>query len=115
MIASGPAIPSAKRTNLDAVHFDLDLCEAILDGYLTVASGFLGLGSSLSTGLHPSDPRTWTAISDGPSRGDAFRTSRKDYNLHRAAVQFRLTASIEAQMDEIRALVQRLGADIGTR
>ena len=42
-----------------------------------------------------------------------FRTHRTDHNLHRAAVQFRLTASVEAQMDGIRALVRRLGADIG--
>ena len=104
-----------EETNLDAVHFDLGLCEAILDGYLTVARGFLSRWDlhylpdcirliPLELGLR--------FLTDHLEGDIYFRTNRKDHNLHRAAVQFRLTASIEAQMDGIRALVQRLGADI---
>ena len=37
-----------------------------------------------------------------------FRTSRPGHNLHRARVQFSLCASIEAQLPELTALVQRL-------
>ena len=104
-----------EETNLDAVHFDLGLCEAILDGYLTVARGFLSRWDlhylpdcirliPLELGLR--------FLTDHLEGDVYFRTNRKDHNLHRAAVQFRLTASIEAQMDGIRALVERLGADI---
>ena len=92
-----------EETNLDAVHFDLSLCEAILDGYLTVARGFLSTWDlhylpdcirliPLELGLR--------FLTDHLEGDVYFRTSGKDHNLHRAAVQFRLTASIEAQMDE---------------
>ena len=105
-----------EETNLDAVHFDLGLCEAILDGYLTVARGFLSRWDlhylpdcirliPLELGLR--------FLTDHLEGDVYFRTNRPDHNLHRAAVQFCLTASIEAQMDAIRALVRKLGADIG--
>jgi hypothetical protein len=37
-----------------------------------------------------------------------FKASHPEHNLHRAVVQFRLAASIEAQEAELRRLVQQL-------
>ena len=94
-----------------AVHFDLELCEAILRGYVSVAHRFLSDADyahipdairllSLELGLR--------FCSDHLAGDVYFRTSRPRHNLHRALVQFRLTESIETQMPEIEALVERL-------
>ena len=97
------------------VHFDLDLdldlAEAVLQGYLGVARGFF-------------TPADLEAIPDAIAllpfelglsfltdhlAGDVyFRTERPGHNLHRALVQFRLAASVERQRAAIEALVERL-------
>ena len=95
------------------VHFDLDidLAEAVLQGYLGVARGFL-------------TPADLKAIPDAIAllpfelglrfltdhlAGDVyFRTERPGHNLHRALVQFRLAARVERQRAAIEALVERL-------
>ena len=104
--------PAGEETSdLDAVHFDLDLAEAVLQGYLGVARGFL-------------TPADLEAIPDAIAllpfelglrfltdhlAGDVyFRTERPGHNLDRALVQFRLAASVERQRDAIQALVERL-------
>jgi Ser/Thr protein kinase RdoA (MazF antagonist) len=100
-----------ETTNLDAVHFDLDLAEPVLQGYLGVARGFL-------------TPADLEAIPDAIAllpfelglrfltdhlAGDVyFRTERPGHNLDRALVQFRLAASVERQRAAIQALVERL-------
>jgi Ser/Thr protein kinase RdoA (MazF antagonist) len=100
-----------ETTNLEAVHFDLDLAEAVLQGYLGVARGFL-------------TPADLEAIPDAIAllpfelglrfltdhlAGDVyFRTERPGHNLDRALVQFRLAASVERQRAAIEALVERL-------
>ena len=100
-----------ETTSLDAVHFDLDLAEAVLQGYLGVARGFL-------------TPADLEAIPDAIAllpfelglrfltdhlAGDVyFRTERPGHNLDRALVQFRLAASVERQRAAIEALVERL-------
>ncbi|MEB3272090.1 MAG: aminoglycoside phosphotransferase family protein, partial [Synechococcus sp.] len=94
-----------------SVHFDLELCEAILEGYITVAHRFLSEADyhhiaaairllSLELGLR--------FFSDHLAGDVYFRTSRPRHNLERALVQFRLTESIELQFDAIGALVERL-------
>ena len=100
-----------ETTDLDAVHFDLDLAKAVLQGYLGVARGFL-------------TPADLEAIPDAIAllpfelglrfltdhlAGDVyFRTERPGHNLDRALVQFRLAASVERQRAAIEALVERL-------
>lgn len=96
---------------LDAVTFDLTLCEALLEGYGTVAHRFLG----------PADHRyLYDAIrllsfelglrffTDHLAGNVYFHTQRPGHNLDRALVQFRLTESIEAQERDIRGLLERL-------
>ena len=97
--------------NLDAVTFDLTLCEALLEGYGAVAHRFLG----------PADHRyLYDAIrllsfelglrffTDHLAGNVYFHTQRPGHNLDRALVQFRLTESIEAQERDIRGLLDRL-------
>ena len=94
-----------------SVQFDLELCEAVLEGYIGRAHHFLENADydhipdairllSLELGLR--------FFSDHLAGDVYFRTSRPRHNLQRALVQFQLTRSIESQLDEIRALVERL-------
>lgn len=93
------------------VQFDLGLCEAILEGYISAASPFLTPADydhipdairllCLELGMR--------FLSDHLAGDLYFRTSRPRHNLQRALVQFRLTESVETQMGEIRAIVERL-------
>jgi Ser/Thr protein kinase RdoA (MazF antagonist) len=96
-----------------SVRFDLQLCEAILQGYIAAARPFLTAADydhipeairllSLELGLR--------FLSDHLAGDLYFRTSRPRHNLQRALVQFRLTESIETQLAQIRAIVERLRA-----
>ena len=94
-----------------SVRFDLDLCRAVLQGYLGAAR------SSLSDAdLDHIVPATRLIsfelglrfFSDHLAGDTYFRTNRPGHNLDRARVQFKLTESIEAQDAEIRAIVEGL-------
>jgi len=97
--------------DLDAVRFDLDLCRAILEGYLSVAAPFLSPADyayiydairliAFELGL-----RFFTDHLEG---NVYFKARHARHNLDRALVQFRLTESIEAQEAEIRAVIAAL-------
>jgi Ser/Thr protein kinase RdoA (MazF antagonist) len=99
-----------ETTDLEAVRFDLELCEAILSGYLSMARGFLNQADyryifdairliSFELGLR--------FFSDHLAGNIYFKARHRQHNLDRALVQFRLTESIEAQEEAIRALVER--------
>ncbi|MEA5475155.1 phosphotransferase [Synechococcus sp. CCY9201] len=98
--------------NPEAVQFDLGLCEALLEGYLSVARQFLTTADhqylyaairliAFELGLR--------FFSDHLAGNVYFKTSDPLQNLRRAQVQFRLVESIEAQEGPIRALLKRLG------
>ena len=98
------------------VRFDLQLCEAILEGYITAARPFLTAADydhipdairllCLELGLR--------FLSDHLAGDLYFRISRPRHNLQRALVQFRLTESVETQLGEIRAIVERLRRSAG--
>jgi hypothetical protein len=95
----------------DAVRFDLELAEAILEGYLGVAGSFL---SESELRYIPDAARLISFelglrfFSDHLAGNVYFRTHSPGHNLDRALVQFQLTASIEAREAEIRALLARL-------
>ena len=104
--------PAGEETlSLDNVRFDIDLCQAILSGYLSVAGGFL---SDWDLHYLPDCIRLIPLelglrfLTDHLSGNVYFHCTRKDHNLHRAAVQFRLTESVEEQMPELRLLIDRL-------
>jgi Ser/Thr protein kinase RdoA (MazF antagonist) len=95
----------------EGVSFDLEFCQAMLQGYLGAARSCLSTADldhifdaarliSFELGLR--------FFSDHLAGDSYFRTSRPGHNLDRARVQFRLTESIEAQEAEIRAIVDAL-------
>jgi len=100
-----------ETTDLDAVVFDLELCEATLQGYLTATKGTLRPQDfdylfaairliPLELGLR--------FLTDHLAGNPYFKVKRPGHNLDRARVQFKLTQSIEQQADQIYAIIDRL-------
>ena len=96
---------------LDDVSFDMEICEAILTGYLSVAGGFLSDWDlhylphcirliPLELGLR--------FLTDHLEGDVYFRCDRPGHNLQRALVQFRLTEAVEQQFNALEQLVARL-------
>ena len=105
--------------DIEAVTFDLELAEAILEGYLGVAGSFL---SEAELRYIPDAARLISFelglrfFSDYLCGSTYFKADRPRHNLERALVQFALTASIEAQLPALRQLVERLaGQPIASR
>ena len=100
-----------ETTDISSVCFDLELAEAILDGYFSAASGLL---SPVEIALIPDAARLISFelglrfFTDHLRGNTYFKASRPNHNLQRAQVQFQLSASIEAQLPELRALVEQL-------
>ena len=104
--------PAGEETlTLDDVEFDMNLCEAILKGYLSVAGGFLNDWDlhylphcirliPLELGLR--------FLTDHLEGDVYFRCDRPGHNLQRALVQFRLTEAVERQFSALEDLVKRL-------
>lgn len=98
-----------------AVGFDLELADAILAGYLSVAGSFL---SPTERHYIPDAARLISFelglrfFSDYLQGNPYFRAEDPKHNLRRALVQFQLTASIEAQLPELRRLVERHAAPV---
>jgi Ser/Thr protein kinase RdoA (MazF antagonist) len=95
----------------DPIHFNLDLCQAVLEGYLGSARAWLSADDldlifdatrliSFELGLR--------FFSDHLAGDIYFRCARPGHNLERALVQFKLTESIEAQEQAIRRIVKGL-------
>ena len=98
---------------LEAVQFDLDLADALLEGYLGVAGSFL---SEVERGYIPEAARLISFelglrfFCDHLQGDTYFKADYPDHNLQRALVQFQLSASIENQLPQLRALVERHAA-----
>ena len=96
---------------LDDVHFDLDLCRAMLSGYLPLARPFL-----TSTDIDYFYDAIWLItlelglrfFSDYLAGNIYFKCKYPRHNLDRALGQFRLLESIELQEKEIRAAISGL-------
>jgi Ser/Thr protein kinase RdoA (MazF antagonist) len=94
-----------------SVYFDPDLCEGILQGYLSVAKTFLTVQDydylfeatrliAFELGLR--------FFTDYLAGNVYFKTQYPEHNLTRALVQFQLTASIESQESTLRRMIQDL-------
>ena len=100
-----------EASDLGAVRFDLELCSAILEGYLSVARGFL---SSADLTYLPACIRLLPYelglrfLTDHLEGDRYFKVDRSGQNLDRALVQFTLMRSIEDQAEAINALVRHL-------
>ena len=91
------------------VRFDPDLCRAILRGYLSQARDFLTHGDydylfdairliAFELGLR--------FFTDYLAGNVYFKARRREHNLARALVQFRLTESIESQEKNLRLIIR---------
>jgi Ser/Thr protein kinase RdoA (MazF antagonist) len=95
----------------DRVCFDLDLCRAVLQGYLAEARSFLQPADYdyLFDGIRLIALELGLRFFTDYLAGDTYFTTRyPDHNLNRAIVQFKLTESIEAQETAIRAIIDEL-------
>ncbi|MGC9393555.1 MAG: phosphotransferase enzyme family protein [Anaerolineae bacterium] len=92
----------------DAVRFETDLCQTILEGYLAEARHFMTgkdydyIYDAMRLIAFELGLRFFTDYLEG---NVYFKTKDAEHNLRRALVQFRLTESIEAQAGAIRAIV----------
>lgn len=91
------------------VYFDTDLCQGILEGYLSVAKAFLTENDyaymydairliAFELGLR--------FFADYLAGNVYFKVKHPEHNLERAIVQFKLTESIESQEIQIRKIIQ---------
>lgn len=100
-----------ETSELEGVRFELSLAEAILQGYFSVAGSML---TKAEVELIPDAARLISFelglrfFTDYLNGSTYFKASHREHNLQRAMVQFALTASIEQQLDALRAMVQRL-------
>lgn len=110
-VARSAANPTGEDApDLNRVHFDLSLFEAVAAGYLREASAFL-IDQELA--MLPISVQVITFelglrfLADY-LRGDTyFRIRYPAHNLHRARVQFKLLEKIEAAEDKMAALINR--------
>lgn len=104
--------PAGEETeSWDGVYFDTDLCQGILQGYLSVAKAFLTENDyaymydairliTFELGLR--------FFADYLAGNVYFKVKHPEHNLARAIVQFKLTESIESQEAQIRQIIQDL-------
>jgi Ser/Thr protein kinase RdoA (MazF antagonist) len=91
--------------------FDAILCRAVLEGYLSLAGGFLTpndifyVYDSLRMITFELGLRYFTDYLEG---NVYFKVKRPDHNLLRALVQFRLAESIESQEKDIRDIIREV-------
>ena len=100
-----------ETTDWQQVEFDLELAKAMLEGYLSLAKGFL-------------TPQDYDYLYDGIRliafelglrfftdylAGNVyFKVKHPEHNLDRALVQFQLTSSIEAQEASLKAMIESM-------
>jgi hypothetical protein len=95
----------------EAVRFEPDLCQAILQGYLSQASAFLTdndydyLYDAIRLIAFELGLRFFT---DHLAGNVYFKVKYPEHNLSRAIVQFKLTESIESQSTTIRTIIRDL-------
>lgn len=102
--------PAGEETeNWESVYFDTELCQGILQGYVSVAKAFLTENDyayiydairliAFELGLR--------FFADYLAGNVYFKVKSPEHNLKRALVQFKLTESIESQEAIIRKIIQ---------
>jgi Ser/Thr protein kinase RdoA (MazF antagonist) len=100
-----------ETTEIDGVHFDLELCQAILEGYLGEAQRFMTgadyayLYDAVRLIAFELGLRFFTDYLEGDVY---FKARYPEHNLMRALVQFKVAESIESQADQIQGIVAAL-------
>ena len=95
----------------DKVRFDAEICQDVLQGYLSIARDFLTISDyeymydairliAFELGLR--------FFTDYLAGNVYFKTKYPEHNLNRAMVQFKLTESIESQETAIRDIIEEM-------
>lgn len=104
--------PAGEETlDLRSVFFDMDLCEAIVKGYMVYARSFLTDADRqyLYDGIRLIAFELGLRFFADYIAGNVYFNTRYDeQNLNRARVQFKLTDSIEARESKIRGLLEKV-------
>ncbi len=93
----------------DRVRFEPELCKAVLQGYFSVAKGFLTrcdyefIYDSIRLIAYELGVRFFTDYLEGDVY---FKVKDREHSLRRALVQFRLTESIESQAQDLRTIIR---------
>jgi hypothetical protein len=93
----------------EMVRFDPELCQAILQGYLSLARDFLTesdyeyLYDSIRLIAFELGLRFFTDYLEG---NVYFKANHQEHNLARALVQFKLTENIESQKEAIQFIIR---------
>jgi Ser/Thr protein kinase RdoA (MazF antagonist) len=108
-LRSGCNLLGEETDEWETVRFDVDLCQTILEGYLSQARDFLTdydydyIYDGIRLIAFELGLRFFTDYLAG---NIYFKVKHPDHNLLRALVQFRLTESIEAQASAIQTIVK---------
>jgi hypothetical protein len=108
-LRSGCNLAGEETEEWETISFDTDLCQGILQGYLSIAKSFLLEKDyiyiydairliSFELGLR--------FFADYLAGNIYFKVKYPQHNLNRALVQFKLTQSIESQETAIRKIIQ---------
>ncbi len=102
-------------TDYEAIHFDTDLAEVILEGYISVAREFLTAAdyAYMYDSIRLLTFECGLRFFQDYLAGDVyFKVRHPEHNLQRAVVQFKLTESIEAQESTLRQVIAGLRPDV---
>jgi hypothetical protein len=108
-LRSGCNLMGEETEQWERVHFDPDLCKAILQGYLSMAREFLTendfayIYDSIRLIAFELGLRFFTDYLEG---NVYFKVRHPEHNLARALVQFKLAESIELQETVIRNIIR---------
>ena len=101
--------PTAEdETDLSTVRMRMDYYEALVEGYLSMAMGFLTeteVGNLSMAGKVITIETGVRFLTDYLSGDEYFRIHRADQNLDRCRAQFALAASIDGQFDKMLKVV----------
>lgn len=109
MIRSGTNAAAEDETDLSRVHARLPIFEALVDGYLSAARSFLNdaeIAHLALSGQVITFEIGLRFLTDFLAGDVYFKTKRPTHNLERAANQFALVRSLQAQRSSMEALVQ---------
>ena len=109
MVRTTTTTAAEDERDLSAVSMDIDYFEALVNGYLETASGFL-LPKEIE--LLPLSGRLITFeiglrfLTDYLEGDTYFKTHREGQNMDRCRKQFKMVASMEEQMEDMQAIVE---------
>ncbi|MPZ16332.1 MAG: phosphotransferase [Luteitalea sp.] len=112
LVRTATAAAAEDEQNLDKVCARMDMFEALAEGYLSTAGAFLTPPEreSLTVGARLITLENGLRFLTDYLQGDVyFKTSRPDHNVDRARTQFKMVESMEAQLDTMDRIIERLG------